>query len=114
MIQAYYITKIAGVAPERTGSLPHWNAFLHRITGGDADLIAFLQRVVGHALTGVTREHALFFLYGTGANGKSTFLNAITGAMGDDCRTAPPSTPSRRLQASGIQPIWLAYGVRDL
>ena len=70
----------------------HWNAFLNRVTGGDADLIAFLQRVVGYALTGVTREHALFFLYGTGANGKSTFLNAITGAMGDYCRTAPIET----------------------
>jgi putative DNA primase/helicase len=87
-----YLTKIAGVAPDASCPLPYWNAFLNRVTGGDADLIAFLQRIVGYALTGVTREHALFFLYGTGANGKSTFLNAITGAMGDYCRTAPIET----------------------
>jgi putative DNA primase/helicase len=87
-----YMTKIAGVAPGASCLLPHWNAFLNRVTGGDADLIAFLQRVVGYTLTGVTREHALFFLYDTGANGKSTFLNAITGAMGDYCRTAPIET----------------------
>ena len=92
MIQAYYMTKIAGIAPDAACPVPHWNSFLDRVTGGDAELIAFLHRVVGYALTGVTREHALFFLYGTGANGKTTFLNAITGAMGDYCRIAPIET----------------------
>ena len=56
---------------------PTWDKFLDRITGGDVELIAFLQRMAGYALTGLTREHALFFLYGTGANGKTTFLGAI-------------------------------------
>src|SRR5262249_55503642 len=88
----YYITKIADVAPDASCPVPHWSGFLNRVTGRDADLIGFLQRIVGYALTGVTREHALFFLYGTGANGKSTFLNAITGAMGDYRRTAPIET----------------------
>ena len=55
-------------------------------------MFAFLQRVAGYALTGITREHALFFLYGVGANGKTTFLNAITGALGDYCRNAPIET----------------------
>jgi putative DNA primase/helicase len=88
----YYLTKIAGVAPDPSCSVTYFNSFLDRVTGGDAELVAFLHRVVGYALTGVTREHALFFLYGTGANGKSTFLNAITGAMGDYCRIAPIET----------------------
>ena len=88
----YYMTKIAGVARDPACPVTYWNSFLGRVTGGDAELIAFLHRVVGYALTGVTREHALFFLYGTGANGKTTFLNAITGAMGDYCRIAPIET----------------------
>jgi putative DNA primase/helicase len=45
--------------------------------------------MAGYALTGVTREHALFFLYGTGANGKTTFLNTIISAAGDYHRNAP-------------------------
>ena len=49
----------------------------------------FIQRMCGYALTGVTREHALFFVYGTGANGKSVFLNVISGAMGDYAKAAP-------------------------
>jgi putative DNA primase/helicase len=46
----------------------------------------------GYALTGETSEHALFFLYGTGANGKSVFLSTISGVMGDYARTAPIDT----------------------
>jgi putative DNA primase/helicase len=38
------------------------------------------------------REHALFFLFGHGANGKTTYVNAITGAMGDYCRIASMET----------------------
>ena len=52
------------------------------MTAGDADLVAFLQRVAGYALTGDVREHALFFLYGTGGNGKGVFLNTLTAILG--------------------------------
>src|SRR5690606_26604467 len=63
-----------------------------RITGGDGELQAFLQRMCGYALTGSTREHALFFLYGTGANGKSVFLNTVSGVLADYAMTAPIET----------------------
>ena len=63
-----------------------------KITANDSDLIAFLQRMAGYALTGSTKEHALFFLHGVGANGKSTFINAITGIVGDYHTTAPIET----------------------
>jgi putative DNA primase/helicase len=85
-----YITKITSVAP--SGSAPIWLKFLDHITNGNQQLVDYLQRVAGYCLTGSIQEHALFFLYGTGANGKSTFLNAITGAMGDYHRTAPIET----------------------
>lgn len=87
-----YITKTTAVAPERECPLPIWLAFLDRITGSDDDLIAFLQRMAGYALTGSTKEHALFFLHGVGANGKSTLINAITGIVGDYHTTAPIET----------------------
>jgi hypothetical protein len=57
--------------PRRYGTCPTWEKFIDRITGGDTDLAKFLQRVIGYSLTGLTTEHALFFCYGTGANGKS-------------------------------------------
>ena len=48
--------------------------------------------MAGYCLTGSTREHALFFLYGTGANGKSVLLNTLSGVMGDYARSAPIET----------------------
>jgi putative DNA primase/helicase len=87
-----YITKITGVAPDFEMPTPIWNAFLKRITGGNEELEGYLQRMTGYELTGITREHALFFSYGTGANGKSTFKNAITACLGDYHQTAPIET----------------------
>jgi len=49
----------------------------------------FLKRKAGYAFTGLTREHALFFLYGTGANGKTVYLNTLAGIEGDYHVTAP-------------------------
>lgn len=85
-----HITKMTEVAPG--GECPTWISFLNRITGGDLALQLFLRRVAGYALTGLTIEHALFFLYGTGANGKSVFLNTIGGILGDYHTTAPIET----------------------
>lgn len=69
-------SKVTTVAPARS-DYPRWRRFLDQITAGDANLQAFLQRLAGYSLTGSIREHALFFLYGTGANGKGTFLNTL-------------------------------------
>lgn len=75
-----YMTKITAVAPG--GNCPLWLSFLCRVSGNDKELVAFLQRVVGYCLTGVIREHALFFIFGNGGNGKSVFLNTLTALMG--------------------------------
>ncbi len=85
--RADHITKITGAPP--SGECPLWLSFLDRVTGGDSQLQSFLRRVVGYALTGSTSENALFFLYGSGANGKSVFLSTIAGVLGEYARTAP-------------------------
>ena len=84
------MTKITTATPR--GECPTWIRFLDEVTGGDKELQAYLQRTVGYALTGSTREHALFFLYGTGANGKSVFLNTIAAILGDYATNAPMDT----------------------
>ena len=78
---ADFMTKMTAVAPD--GKCTRWLAFLDRITGRDADLINYLQRVIGYALTGEIKEHAIFFGHGTGANGKSVLISTISGIMGD-------------------------------
>jgi putative DNA primase/helicase len=85
-----YMTKMTAVAP--CGRCTRFLTFMDEVTGGDASLGDFLQRMLGYSLTGSTQEHALFFLYGTGANGKSVFVNTVTGILGDYHRTAPIET----------------------
>jgi putative DNA primase/helicase len=79
------------VAPPGTPH-PVWTAFLDRITDGKAELIAFLQRFIGYCCTGITTEHVFIFAYGTGANGKSTFINTIVWILGDYATVADVGT----------------------
>jgi putative DNA primase/helicase len=72
------ITKITAVGPSEDTDCPRWLQFLDETTGADAELVRFLQQWCGYALTGLTREHALVFVYGPGGNGKSVFLNVVT------------------------------------
>lgn len=85
-----YLTKITQVGPH--GSSTAWAKFLDRVTNHDRDLQSYLQRVAGYVLTGDTAEHALFFCYGTGANGKSVLIETIAGMLGDYQKTAPIET----------------------
>src|SRR5262249_23614527 len=67
---ADYLTQVTACAPAAMDCVL-WHAFLDRITDKNKELKDYLQLVFGYALSGSTIEHALFFLYGTGANGKS-------------------------------------------
>jgi putative DNA primase/helicase len=79
-----YMTKSTAVCAADPGTpAPLWAEFLDRITAGDVELQNYLQRVAGYCLTGSVHEHVLFFLYGTGANGKSVFVNTLLGISGD-------------------------------
>jgi len=85
-----YCTKITAVSPG--GECPLWKKFLSRVTDQNKELEQFLQRMVGYSLTGITREHAWFFLYGTGANGKSVFMNTISGLLSNYAKPAAIET----------------------
>ena len=87
-----YMTKITAVAPDTSCPTPLWHEFLDKVTNGDRDFRSYLMRTSGYSLTGSTREHALFFLYGPGGNGKTTWLTTISRIMGDYHCTAPVDT----------------------
>jgi len=85
---SHLITKISPIAYQRTAPCNHWLAFLSDITKGNQVLIDYLQRTIGYSMTGDTLEHCLFMLYGSGLNGKSTFVEAVRNVLGDYARTA--------------------------
>ena len=76
-----YMTKMTAVTPDADCPCPLWLDFLGTITAGDAELQAFLKRMAGYCLTGSIREHALFFAFGTGGNGKGVFLNCLIAIL---------------------------------
>ncbi|MCI1965871.1 MAG: phage/plasmid primase, P4 family [Oscillospiraceae bacterium] len=74
---------------------PLWLKFLDEITQQDKELQLYIQRMVGYFLTGSTSEQCLFFLYGTGSNGKSTFVNMVSSLFGDYTKNAQADTIMR-------------------
>jgi putative DNA primase/helicase len=96
-----FLTKICGAAFDAGAPCPVWESFLSRIFDGNADLIRFVQRAVGYSLVGVTSEHSLFFLYGTGANGKTTFIEVIKAVFGEYATTADFTAFATRRNSDG-------------
>ena len=86
------ITKIVLSEYLPEAGCPTWEKFLARITKGNKNLMTFLQRVAGYAATGDTSEQVLFLLWGTGANGKSTFLECLRALFGDYAKTSETTT----------------------
>lgn len=82
------LSKLTACAPAH-GTPARWLEFLREVFNGDDELIAFMQRAAGYALTGETCEHKLLFLYGTGRNGKSVFLDVLTHIWSDYARRVP-------------------------
>jgi putative DNA primase/helicase len=76
-------TKAIPVAFDAHAKCPQWISFLRRVMAENRALVQFLQRAIGYSLTGNTSEEVLFFLYGIGANGKSTFIETCRKLLGD-------------------------------
>jgi len=86
------ITKICPVEYDPNAEAPRWNKFLQEVFKDDEELIAFVKRVIGYALTGNTDEQCIFLLAGKGANGKSTFVETLRRVLGDYAGDTPFST----------------------
>src|ERR671920_1635409 len=82
------ITKLAPVEYRPDATAPAWDAFLERVLPGE-ELRGFVQRASGYSATGDTSEQCMFINHGGGANGKSTFQEAIAAALGDYAMRAP-------------------------
>lgn len=83
------ITKLSEVTYDQAGRCGLWEDFLNRIFAGDSELIRFIQKAVGYSLSADTGEQVVFILYGSGANGKSTFIETCKALLGEYSTTMP-------------------------
>jgi len=81
---------------------PHWVDFLDQIMDGDAEMVEFMRRAVGYSLTGRVDEQCMFFLYGHGRNGKSTFVSTVSELFGEFHRRTSAETIMMRRGGAGI------------
>ena len=86
------VTHVLPVAYDADAKCPRWERFLREVfktnSQPNLELISWVQRAVGYTLTGDVSEHCLFLLYGTGRNGKSTFLELLLALFADLSRVA--------------------------
>jgi P4 family phage/plasmid primase-like protien len=86
------LTRMVPVEFDPKAECPNWIRFLTRAMDGDGEMIGFIQKAVGYTLTGETREHTMFFSYGQGKNGKSTFTETMAALFADYGRRVPTET----------------------
>jgi putative DNA primase/helicase len=77
------ITRLIPVEYDPAAAAPAWKAFLEGVLLTDR-LRRFLQRAAGYSVVGDTRERVLLILHGSGRNGKSTLLEALHEALGNE------------------------------
>ena len=82
-----YITKLIPHDYNPKAKAERWVEFVDQIMASDSEMVDYLQQAMGYACNGSTDEQILFMLYGVGANGKSTFCEAILGALGEYGKT---------------------------
>lgn len=90
-----YITFRTNAKLDPLAESPRWLRFLEEVFI-DPDLIAYMQRAVGYSATADVREQVIFLLFGSGANGKSTFIDTIAFVLGDYAYACPFSTVEAR------------------
>lgn len=68
---------------------PRFEQFVSEIMSDEADRVAFLHRLLGYSLNGVTSEHILVILVGSrGRNGKGVLCETIQAVLGEYAGTA--------------------------
>lgn len=86
------LTKCLPIGYDPAAPCPVFDAFLDRIMASNAAVMSFLQRGLGYALTGDTREQVVFVGYGDGSNGKTTLLATAVTMLGDYAVSTGPET----------------------
>jgi putative DNA primase/helicase len=108
--RADLLTKVAGASYDPRAAAPEFVTFLVRIQP-DPAMMEFFARLFGHAVLGKVVEHVLAIFYGVGANGKTTLVEAVTGALGDYAR---PVDPGLLIDRGEVHPTGTAalFGLR--
>lgn len=77
------LTQLAPMPYDPAADCPKWLHTLELIFDGNAELIRYVQQLLGYSISGDTGEHLLPIAFGWGNNGKSTIWGTVTELLGD-------------------------------
>jgi putative DNA primase/helicase len=95
------LTKRSPITFDADATCPRFERFIAEIMGGNPDLVAYVQRMIGYMLTGDTKEQCFFVFHGTGSNGKSTLLRILNELLGDFATSARMETFLTQQRSAG-------------
>lgn len=98
-----FITKRCAVDYVPDAPRPRWLEFIKEITATPESVVddvhefrerpklaRYLQKMLGYCMTGLTSEHKLFLLMGSGSNGKNILLDTVTEIIADYAESVGP------------------------
>lgn len=96
------ITRITNANYVKGSKGSNWSDFLNKIFHSNPEVTAYLQQLAGLGCYGGVDAEIFPVMYGDGANGKSTFVGAISEALGEYSGVADTGMVSER-GMKGIQ-----------
>ena len=110
--KSYLQTKTSPVLYEPKAKCPNFLQFMDTVFAGDADMINYMQKVLGWSLTADVRHQQFYLIHGPGANGKSTMLEIIRHIAGEYCMGADFGTFTIRNKGAASSDIARLHGAR--
>ena len=98
------ITKMSPIRFDPDAQCPQFEKFLGQVFESHPDVTSFLKRAIGYSLTGQISEQVVFFLHGSGRNGKGTLISIIQHVLGHDYSHAANIATFMKSQDSGQGP----------
>lgn len=96
------IARLAEVHYDPDAECPKFMKFLARVQP-DESMQRYLARLAGYMMTGSTREQILSMFVGIGANGKTTWIEAVSFVLGEYATVIPFSSLLHDDRKSGSQ-----------
>jgi putative DNA primase/helicase len=102
--QEDFISKLIHYEYDPEAHSEFWEKTLFEVFEGREETVNYVQRAVGYSLTGDTSEECFFLLYGTGRNGKGTFIETLQALLKEYRETAQFETFLARRSSGNATP----------
>lgn len=100
-----FLTMMTNVRYNPNARCQRWEQHIQEIMCDDAEMIAYLQKALGYALTGITAYEAFMILFGpTSRNGKGVTMSTYTNMIGDYGCTTNPETITQKMNTNSSAP----------